>query len=194
MMRPGVAQVVFGDWQLWLSFGGNGSVVIWRTQPASTFAWQGVWVFSFSSASLRLLEDSRRPNQLSNNSDLSNLLLLVPLDGGLCALLDQCGDEVRTNDVAPEPLLLQQLEVLERWARIGEIFEVRRLAPVLQVLEVLDKGGLLEELLGGEVIQIVWVGERLDKLELNLEARVAAIFGLAGTTVLTLARNGGRCL
>lgn len=103
----------------------------------------------------------------------------MPLHGGLHAVRDHGVDELGRDDGLAEGLLLQQLEVAQRGARVGQVLQVGGPAPVLQVLEVLDKGGLLEELLGGEVVQVVRVGERLHKLELDLKARVAAVLGLA---------------
>lgn len=111
----------------------------------------------------------------------------MPLHGGLHALGDHGVDELGRDDVLAEGLLLQQLEVAQCRARISQVLDVRGPAPVLQIPEVLDKGGLLEELLRGEVVQVERVGQRLHELEFDLEARVAAVLGLAGGRV-------GRCL
>lgn len=88
----------------------------------------------------------------------------MPLHRRLHLVLDQSLDQIRAHDILPEPLPLQQLEVAQRWPGIGEIFEVRRLGPVLQIGKVGDKGGLSEELLRCEMVQVVGIGERLDKL------------------------------
>jgi hypothetical protein len=89
----------------------------------------------------------------------------MPIDGGLHLLLDQPLHQVRAHNVLAEALLLQQLEVAQGRARVRQVFEVGRAAPVAQVGEVGDKGGLGEDLLRREVVEIVWVGEGLDELE-----------------------------
>lgn len=88
----------------------------------------------------------------------------MPLHRRLHLVLDESLDQIRAHNVLPEPLLLQQLEVSQRRARIGKIFEVRRLGPVLEIGKVGDKGGLGEELLRCEMVQVVGIGERLNKL------------------------------
>jgi hypothetical protein len=55
--------------------------------------------------------------------------------------------------------------VSQRRPGVGQIFEVRRLGPVLQVGEVGDEGGLGKELLRREMVQVIGIGERLNKLE-----------------------------
>lgn len=92
----------------------------------------------------------------------------MPLHRRLHLLLHQPLHQVRAHNVLPEPLALQQLQVPQRRPRVRQVLEVRRLGPVLQVVEVGDKGGLGEELLGGEVVEVVRVGERLDKLWMKL--------------------------
>lgn len=92
----------------------------------------------------------------------------MPLHRRLHLVLNQPLHQVRAHDVLPEPLLLQQLEVAQRRPRKGKILEVRRPGPVLQIGEVGDEGGLGEELLRREVVQVVGVGERLDKLRITL--------------------------
>jgi hypothetical protein len=49
-------------------------------------------------------------------------------------------------------------------ARIGKVFEIRRLAPILEIGEICDKGGLVEELLGCKVVEVGWVCKGLYKL------------------------------
>ncbi len=56
----------------------------------------------------------------------------------------------------------------QRRARVRQVLEVRRSAPVLQVGEVGDKGGLGQEFLRREVVEVEWVRERLDKLPANV--------------------------
>lgn len=88
----------------------------------------------------------------------------MPLNRCLYFLLDQPLHQVRAHDVLAKPRLLQQLEVPQRRPRVDEVLEVGRLSPVLQVGEVGDKGGLRQELLRGEVVEVIGVGEGLDKL------------------------------
>lgn len=88
----------------------------------------------------------------------SLLAFAVPIDRGLHALLDQSLNHVRAHDLLSEHLLLEELEVSQGRARVGQVLEVGRLAPVLEIGEVCDKGGLVEELLGGEVVEVVRVG------------------------------------
>lgn len=90
--------------------------------------------------------------------------LPVPLHRGLHALLHQPLHHIWAHDLLAKHLLLQQLEVAQRRARVRQVLEVRRLVPVLEVGEVGDKRGLAEELLGGEVVEVVRVGEGLDEL------------------------------
>ena len=93
-----------------------------------------------------------------------SLSLAMPVHGGLHLLLDQSLHQVRADNVLPEPLLLQQLEVPQRRAREGQVFKVRRTRPVLEIVQVGDKGGLAEELLRSEVVEVEGVRERLNKL------------------------------
>lgn len=88
----------------------------------------------------------------------------MPLHRRFHLVLDQPLDQIRAHDVLSESLLLQKLEMAQRRSGISQVFEVRRLGPVLQVGKVGDEGGLGEELLRCEVVQVVGVGERLDKL------------------------------
>lgn len=54
--------------------------------------------------------------------------------------------------------------MLERRARVRQVFEIWRFRPVLQVGKVGDKGRLREEFLGGEVVEIEGICEGLDEL------------------------------
>lgn len=90
--------------------------------------------------------------------------LPVPLHRAAHALLDQPRHQIWAHDVLPEALLLQQLEVAQRRARVCQVLEVRRAAPVPQVGEVGDKRRLGQELLRREVVEVERVRERLDKL------------------------------
>jgi hypothetical protein len=64
-------------------------------------------------------------------------------------------------------LLLEQLQSPECWAGICEVFYVFGLLPVLvEIGQVVDESGVGQEVLGSEVVEIVWIGERLDKLEM----------------------------
>ena len=88
----------------------------------------------------------------------------MPIDRSLHLVLDQPLDQVGAHDVLPEALLLQQLQVPQGRAGIRQVLEVRGPAPVAEVGEVGDEGGLGEDLLGCEVVQVVGVGEGLDEL------------------------------
>lgn len=88
----------------------------------------------------------------------------MPLHRRLDPLGRQHLRELRADDVLAEPLLLEQFEVLERGARVGEVLEVRRARPVLEVGEVRDERRVREELLRGEVVEVEGVREGLDKL------------------------------
>jgi len=72
--------------------------------------------------------------------------------------------DIGTDDVLSKPLLLQQLEVLERGAWICQVLEVGRARPVLQVVKIGNEGRVREQLARGEVVQILRVCKRLDKL------------------------------
>lgn len=98
----------------------------------------------------------------------------MPVNSGLHLVLDQLLHQVRTDDVLAEALLLEQFEMSQRRAGIRQVLEVRRPRPVLQVGEVGDKGGLREELLGGEVVEIERVREGLDELEGTVSIRMDA--------------------
>lgn len=80
------------------------------------------------------------------------------------AVVHQPLHQVRADDVLPELLLLQELEVLERRTRVHEVLEVGRPGPVLQIGEVGDEVGAGEELLRCEMIEVEWVCECLDEL------------------------------
>lgn len=68
----------------------------------------------------------------------------MPVDPGLHALYPETLDQVWADDVLPELLLLQQLQVLEGRPRVGDILEVRWAAPVLEIVEIGDKGRIAE--------------------------------------------------
>lgn len=120
-----------------------------------------------------------------------SLTLTVPLHSRPHLLLVQSVDHVRPYDALTERLLLQQLQVAQRRARVVQVLEVRRARPVLQVGEVGDEGGLGEELLVGEIVEIEGIGKGLDELELELEACVAAVLGLVWGRSWRLGRLGG---
>lgn len=88
----------------------------------------------------------------------------MPLHAAPHPLLHQPLHQVRADNVLPEALLLQQLEVSQRRAGVRQVFQVRRPRPVLEVGEVGDERGLREELLRGQVVEVEGVGEGLDKL------------------------------
>ena len=89
----------------------------------------------------------------------------MPVNSGFHLVLDQFLHQVGADDVLAKALLLKQFKVTQRRTRIRQVLEIRRSRPVLRVSEVGDKGGLREELLGGEVIEIERVREGLDKLK-----------------------------
>lgn len=86
------------------------------------------------------------------------------LDAGAHSLLDEAVDEFRVDDVLAEPLLLEKLQVPDGGARVRQVLQVGRASPVLEVGQVVDKGRLREELARGKVVEVLWVGESLDKL------------------------------
>lgn len=94
--------------------------------------------------------------------------LLVPVDARLHALLPQTFDQVRADNILPELFLLQQLKILQGRPRVGEILEVRRPAPVLEIVEVGDKGWIAEELPGSQMVQVQRVAECLNELRILL--------------------------
>lgn len=55
--------------------------------------------------------------------------------------------------------------MLQGRARVVQVLDVGRARPVAQVRQVCDKGGIVEELLRREVIEVGWVREGLDELE-----------------------------
>ena len=89
----------------------------------------------------------------------------MPRNRSLRALLEQPLHEVRAQNIPPEALPLQQLEVPQRRARVREVLDVRRLGPVLEVVEVGDEFGAREVLLRGEVVEVEGVREALDELD-----------------------------
>ncbi len=89
----------------------------------------------------------------------------MPLNSSPHPFLHHHIHQIRTDDVLAEPLRLQQLQVLQRRAGVGQVFEVRRPAPVLQVVEVGDEARIGEQLARGQVVEVVWVSEGLDELE-----------------------------
>ena len=90
--------------------------------------------------------------------------LLVPFHRRLHTLRHQHLHQIGTDDLLAEALFLQQLEVLQRRAGIRQVFEIWRSAPVLEVVEVCDKGWVCQELSGGEMVEVLWVGQGLDEL------------------------------
>lgn len=76
-------------------------------------------------------------------------------------------------------------------ARVRQVLEVRRPGPVPQVGEVGDEGGLREELLRREVVEVEGVGERLDEL---WPENVSACFLLPAAPILrSLPRSSKAC-
>jgi hypothetical protein len=78
--------------------------------------------------------------------------LAMPVQRGLHLALDERLHQVRADDVLPEALLLEQLQVAQCWTWVGQVLEVRRPGPVLEVIKVRDEGRLRKELLGGQVV------------------------------------------
>jgi len=87
----------------------------------------------------------------------------VPLDGSSHSLHRERLGKVGADDVLPELLLLQQLEVLQG-GRVRDVLEVRRSGPVLEVVEVGDKGRVGEQLARGEMVEVLRVPQGLDEL------------------------------
>jgi hypothetical protein len=70
----------------------------------------------------------------------------------------------RAHNLFAERLLAQQLERAQGGPRVGQELGVLRAAPVLQVVEVGDELGLVEDVVAGEVVEIPRVAEQLDDL------------------------------
>lgn len=70
----------------------------------------------------------------------------------------------------------------QRRPGIRQVLEVRRPAPVLEVGEVGDEGGLAEQLLRGEVVQVVRVREGLDELGAEASAYIVGVAMASGET------------
>jgi len=92
------------------------------------------------------------------------LSLTVPLHAGAHSLHHERIDQVGTDDVLPKLLLLEELQVLDSWAGVGQVLEKGRASPVLQVGKVVDKSGVREVLARGEMVQVLRIGNRLNKL------------------------------
>lgn len=88
----------------------------------------------------------------------------MPLHRSLHLVLYQLLHQVGAHNILSKPLFLEELKVLERRARVRQVFEIWRFRPVLQVGKVGDKGRLREEFLGGEVVEIEGICEGLDEL------------------------------
>ena len=102
--------------------------------------------------------------QTTRNAASSGLGLGTRGHGIPLALDDELGHEAGREDLAPEALLLQQLEGAQGWAGVAEELCIAGVAEVLQVGEVGDKLGLLKQLLRGQKIKIDGIGKALDKL------------------------------
>lgn len=98
----------------------------------------------------------------------------MPLHGSSHAFLNQRIDQIGADDILPEPLLLQQLQVLQGRAGIRQVLEVGRSRPVLEVVEVCDKGGVREQLLGGEMVQVEGVSKSLNELSRACQRCIAS--------------------
>ncbi len=88
----------------------------------------------------------------------------MPFDGGFHIFRHKQLGEIRTDDICAEPFLLQELEVLKARARVRQVFEIGWTVPVLEVVEVGDKGRVCEELARCEVVEEVWVRQGLNEL------------------------------
>ena len=98
-------------------------------------------------------------------------LRLVPVDARLLPLDSERLHQLRADDILPEFLLLEQLEVLEGRAGVVQVRDIGGSGPILQVGEVRDKGGIVEEFLGCEMIQVEGVCEGLDELKRMLATK-----------------------
>jgi len=94
--------------------------------------------------------------------------------------MHQAARNLGTQNLRPEPLLLQQLQRSQRRSRVGQIPDILGSRPVAQVGEVGDKGGGLEELLGGEVVEVEGGGEHGDEFQFELEAGETAVEMVGG--------------
>ena len=77
---------------------------------------------------------------------------------------------LRTQNLPPKPLLLQQLQRADRRAGVMQINHVLRPRPVAQVGEVIDELRGLEVFLRGEEVEVEWGGEEGDEFEFEVEA------------------------
>jgi hypothetical protein len=102
--------------------------------------------------------------QTTRNEASSGLGLGAGGHGIPLALDDELGHEAGSKDLAPEALLLQQLEGAESWAGMAEELCIAGVAEVLQVAEVCDKLWLFKQLLRGQKIKIDGIGKALNKL------------------------------
>lgn len=89
----------------------------------------------------------------------------MPLHRRFHALRDDSLREVGADDILAELLLLEELEHSERRGWVRQVLEIWRARPVLEVVEVGNEGGVRQELARGQVVDILWVGKRLDKLK-----------------------------
>lgn len=82
-------------------------------------------------------------------------------------LIDELGT-LSVDQLLPEVFVLQQLQHVQT-VRILEELGVLRLLPVQQVLQVVDEWSLSQDTSLSKKVQVVWVGQTLDKLQLGLE-------------------------
>ena len=81
------------------------------------------------------------------------------------------------HDLLPEGLVLEQLQEVETDG-VLDVGHVGRLLPVHQVGEIVDEGGLLHVSSLSQEVKVVWVCERLDELQLDLEPELGLLVTL----------------
>ena len=93
------------------------------------------------------------------------------------------------HNLFPELFVLQQLqEVKTDWVLdVGDVF---RFLPVLQIRYIVDKCWILHVASLREEVEIVGVGETLDKLKLNLKSQLPVFITLRVVLSVVHSRNG----
>lgn len=83
------------------------------------------------------------------------------------------------DNLFPESFMLKELQEIETY-RVFDEGNVVGLFPILKIGQIIDKTGIFHVSSLSQEMQIVWVGQTLDKLQLYLEPK----FGLVGFCVV----------
>lgn len=87
-------------------------------------------------------------------------------------------NNLRTKHLLPKPFLLQQLQRLQRRPRIREILDIFGPPPVfVKVAEIGDEGWVLEEFLGGEMVEVEGGGEECYELRRGVSVELWGWYG-----------------